>query len=56
MGRYYFFPGERANTLWVPDIYLDKTPNIRYIPTILHPFLKIIIMIALPKCNKVTEC
>lgn len=28
-GSYYFFPGEKAKQLWVPDIFLDKTPNIR---------------------------
>ena len=28
-GEYVVFPGEHANNLWMPDIYLDKTPTVR---------------------------
>ena len=28
-GEYVAFPGEHAKNLWMPDVYLDKTPTVR---------------------------
>lgn len=50
MGSYYFFPGEKAKQLWVPDIFLDKTPNIRW--NIKQFF--IFLFFVKTKCKKVT--
>ena len=53
-GSYYFFPGEKAKELWVPDIFLDKTPNIRFQFCILYLFFFFVNTIGKQKSKKIT--